>query len=167
MVQPDETEPVATDQQEVQVETDPTPFALGTAQVDMEVYRREADRIQEELRQRLALNNSILLRITTERQAFQREQNASEKQEEAARRLKQSRGFEKQVAILEGIKPSTAINHLLGLESPDEAAELLLSMNDRKAKRIVDAAKSPDQQQRINKILRRMKEASEREASAP
>ncbi len=113
------------------------------------------------------LNNSILLRITTERQAFQREQNASEKQEEAARRLKQSRGFEKQVAILEGIKPSTAINHLLGLESPDEAAELLLSMNDRKAKRIVDAAKSPDQQQRINKILRRMKEASEREASAP
>lgn len=167
VVQPDGTEPVPTDQPEVQVETDPVPFAPETAQIDMEIYRREAERIQEELRQRLALNNSILLRITTERQVFQREQDVAEKQEEDTRRLKQSRGFEKQVAILEGINPSTALNYLLGLENPDDASELILSMNDRKAKRVVDAAKNPDQQRRINQILQRMKEASERGASAP
>jgi len=167
VVQPIEKESVPTDQQDVQMKTDPMPFAPESAQVDMEIYRREADRIQAELRQRLALNNSILLRITTERQAFQREQDASEEQAEAARRLKQTRGFEKQVAILEGINPSMAVKHLLRLENPDEAAELLLSMDDRKAKRVVDAAKNPDQQRRINQILQRMKEASERKASAP
>lgn len=135
-------------------------FTPATAQMDMEAYRREADRIQEELRQRLALNNSILLRITTERKDFRRERAAAAKAAETEQEERQTEGFEKQIAILEGVKPATAIEHLLSLGDVDEAAVILMAIDDRKAKRIVEAAKKPAQRKQMSLILQRMRTVS-------
>lgn len=142
-------------------------FTPATAQIDLEVYRREADRIQEELRQRLALSNSILLRTTTERQSFRREQEDAAKKSEGKKRERQTEGFQKQVAILEGLKPKTAIAHLLSTGDPDEAAAILMQMEDRRAKNIVEAAKTPAQRQKIGAILRKLKDAPTGEPATP
>ncbi len=143
------------------------PFTAATAQIDLEVYRREADRIQEELRQRLALNNSILLRTTTARQNFRREQEDAAKENENQEKERRTRGFRKQIAILEGVKAKTALEHVLNINDPEEAAEILMTMDDRKAKQIVEAAKTPAQRQKIGVILQKMRKTSAVSPAAP
>ena len=146
--------------EEAPLRTNTPLFTPATAQMDMEAYRREADRIQEELRQRLALNNSILLRIATERKNFRLERAAAAKAAETEQKERRMEGFEKQIAILEGVKPATAIEYLLSLGDADESAVILMAMDDRKAKRIVEAAKKPAQRKQMSLILQNMKNVS-------
>lgn len=159
LADPDAAEPELVVVEETGTPSQNLSFTAATAQIDLEVYRREADRIQEELRQRLALNNSILLRTTTERQNFRREQEEAAKENEGQKRARQTKGFKKQIAILEGVKAKTAIEHVLNIGDPEEAAEILMAMDDRKAKQIVEAAKTPAQRQKIGVILQKMRQA--------
>lgn len=134
--------------------------AIVQSQMDLEIMRREAERIKAELDQRLALNNSIMLRVMTEREAFRQECDAAARREKAASLERHKQGFEKQVEIYEGLAPKVAVEHLLGLADADEAARLLLEMNTRKAKKIVEAAKRPDQMQQMRVILQRLREVA-------
>lgn len=140
--------------------TQPVEAAPVDTQVELEIVRREADRTKEELRQRLALSNSILLRISTERENFRREREIADQATQAERRELEAEGFEKQIAILAGVKAKTAVEHLLGLGDPDEAARILLAMETRKAKKIVEAAKRPDQMEQMKSIMRRLREVA-------
>ncbi len=133
---------------------------IADTSLELEIIRREADRLKEELRQQLALNNSILLRITTERENFRQEREAAAEQTAAERREREKEGFDKQLAILEGVKAATAVTHLLALGDVDEAARILLAMEVRKAKKIVEAAKRPDQLEQMKLILRRLRDVS-------
>ncbi len=135
----------------------------GTAavsQMDIEILRRESERIEAELDQRLALNNSILLRVMTERERFQKEQEESAQQQEASRKRRGEDGFKKQLAILEALSPRVAVQHLLAVSDPDDAARILLEIDTRKAKKIVEAAKSGDQMETMKLILRRVREVA-------
>ena len=134
--------------------------STADASLELEIIRREADRLKEELRQQLALNNSILLRITTERENFRRDREVAAAQTAAQRHEREKEGFDKQLAILEGVKPATAVTHLLALGDVDEAAQILLAMEVRKAKKIVEAAKRPDQLEQMKLILRRLRDVS-------
>lgn len=125
-----------------------------------EILRREAERIKEELRQRLALNNSILLRVQAEREAFQKEQADAARLAAATARQRDTEGFRKQIEILEGLKPKAAVQHLLGQGDVDEAARLLVEMDTRKAQKIVQAASDPPQLQRMLNILQRLREVA-------
>ncbi len=132
--------------------------AIKESDTDVQVMRLEGERIKAELDQRLALNNSILLRVTTERERFQRERDVAEKQKDQARRKRQSDGFRKQIAIYEALSPKVAVEHLLSLPDPDDAAAIFLEMDTRKAKKIIEAAKRPDQKETVMTILRRIRE---------
>lgn len=134
--------------------------SVAESQTQLEMIRREADRIKEELRQRLALNNAILLKVTTERESFRAEREAFARQDEAKRADRDTEGFAKQVAIYEGLAPKTALRHLLGLEDVDEAAAVLRAMKTRSAKKIVAAAKSGAQMNRMMTILQRLRETA-------
>jgi len=139
--------------------------AAATSQVELEIMRREADRIKEELRQRLALNNSILLRATNERETFEKERTAEENQRKARLRERQEEGFSKQVEILEAMKPKIAVVHLLSMDNLDEAARVLLFMETRQAKKIVEAAKGGEQMAQMVTVLQKIREvAPERSA---
>lgn len=131
-----------------------------TSQMDLEIMRREAERIKEELRQRLALNNSILLRVTTERETFKKEREAAKKQQDAQLAQRHEGGFVKQVEIYEGLAPKLAAQHLLGIQEPEEAAKVLMAMDPRKARKIVEAAKRGDQMDRMMVILQRVREVA-------
>ncbi len=132
--------------------------AFSESDTDVQIMRLEGERIKAELDQRLALNNSILLRVTTERERFQRERDVAEKQKDQARRKRQSDGFRKQIAIYEALSPKVAVEHLLSLPDLDDAAAIFLEMDTRKAKKIIEAAKRPDQKETVMTILRRIRE---------
>ena len=133
---------------------------VAESEIGFETMRREAERIKEELRQRLALNNSILLRATTERETFRQEREAALAQSRAVQQKRQEEGFEKQVAILSAMKPKVAVEHLLGMGGPDEAARVLLQMSTRKAKKLVEAARPGEQMKQMMVVLQRIREVA-------
>ncbi len=130
------------------------------SQVDMEILRRESERIKAELDQRLALNNSILLRVMNEREAFKQQRGLAQQQQQASVDERREDGFKKQIAIYESLAPKVAVEHMLALPDPDEAAKILLQLQTRKAKKIVEAAKRGDQMQKMKVILQRLREVA-------
>jgi len=133
--------------------------------MDLEIVRRESERIKTELEQRLALNNSILLRVTAERENFKREREQAAAAQEAAARQRREEGFKKQVGIYEALAPKVAVEHLLAIAEPDEAATILVEMDSRKAKAIVEAAKRTDQKERMKVILQRVRGVAPRRSA--
>jgi len=133
--------------------------APGTP-TDVESLRLEAERIKTELDQRLALNNSIMLRVMTEREAFKKEQQAAAKRQQTATAERGEAGFRKQIAIYEGLPPKLAVKHLLDLNDPDEAARLLLELDTSQAKKIVESARRGEDMVKMEEILRRVRDVS-------
>jgi hypothetical protein len=133
---------------------------VSDVQQEREALRLEAERIRTELEQRLTLNNTILLRVTTQREAFQKEQKAAQEQTAASEARRNDEGFQKQIAIFESLAPKVAVEHLLSGSDPDEAARILMEMDNRKAKKIVEAAKSSDQKARMHMILQRLRDVA-------
>ncbi len=130
------------------------------AQMEVEILRREAERIKVELDQRLALNNSILLKVRTEREAFKAERQAAQREDQAEVALRRDVGFEKQVAIIESLAPKIAVQHLLGMSDPDEAAKILMAIETGKARKIVEGARRGDELTRMQVILQRVRDAA-------
>ena len=98
--------------------------------------------------------------MTAEREAFKSERDAAAQRKQTAAMEKETQGFEKQIAIYENLAPKIAVQHLLGLEDPDEAARVLLALKTRKAKKIVEAAKGDTQSRQMMTILRRIREVA-------
>jgi len=132
----------------------------AAAPADVEVLRLEAERIKTELDQRLALNNSIMLRVMTEREAFRRERQAAALREQAAAAARDEAGFRKQIAIYQGLPAKLALQHLLDLNDPDEAARILLELDTPQAKKIVESAKRGEDMVKIEEILRRVRDVA-------
>lgn len=136
-----------------------------TSAEDLEVLRREAERFATELEQRRALTHGALLTITTQRQQLEREREAFRAERESAMKrtaeaTRDSEGFRKQVEIFDGLNPKVAMEHLLGLKDPVEAAMILSALETRKANKIVEAARSSAQQQQMQEILRHVREVA-------
>ncbi len=133
---------------------------VAESERDAEILRRESERIKAELDQRLALNNHILLRVMTEREGFQEKREQAKKQQQASYDQRHEEGFKKQIAIYESLAPKIAVEHLLAMSDPDEAAKILLEIQTRKAKKIVEAAKRGDQMKKMKTILQRVREVA-------
>lgn len=129
-------------------------------EADVEIAYREAERIKTELEQRLALSNSILLKVRTEREAFQKERQAALQREQAGKDVAREEGFRKQVAILEALSPKVAVQHLLSMADPDEAAKVLTAMDTGRAKKIIESAKRGDEAAQMKTILQRIREVA-------
>ena len=136
------------------------------SRTELEIIHREAERIEAELQQRLALNNSILLRVTTEREKFQREREVALRQDQVKDQNRSAAGFQKQLAILQSLAPKLASRHLLGMGNADQAAQVLMSMSTNRAKKIVAAAKRGDDLAKMQQILLRMRKLSPDSAAA-
>ncbi len=145
---------------------DEGPVSYSASQIEREILQRESQRFKEELKQRLALNNSILLRISTEREAFRAErENAAKRDSDDAKR-REGIGFSKQMDIYNQLAPRVAVQHLLAMENPDDAASVLLQIPSKKAKKIVEAAKRGDDLTKMMEVLRRVRKAAPARANA-
>jgi len=127
---------------------------------EMEVVHREAERIKAEIDQRLALANSIMLKVRTEREAFRKDRDTAAQQEQAAQARQQDEGYRKEIAILESLSSKMALQHLLGLNDPDQAATMLMAMDTDRAKKIVESAKRGEDLARMKVIVQRLRDVS-------
>lgn len=139
--------------------------AVLAAQMDSEILRLEGDRIRAELDQRLALNNSILLRVSGERDRFKKEQEDASKRQAAEQERWGEEGFKKQVEIYEELKPKVAMPLLLDLD-PDEAARILYTVDTRTAKKMIESAKKPGDVSRMKAILTKLRDVAPKRSSA-
>lgn len=134
--------------------------ADDVSQDDVEVLRLESERIKTELDQRLALNNSIMLRVMTEREAFRKEQEAAAKRQAVTASKRDEAGFKRQIAIYDGLPPKLAVQHLLDMNDPDQAARILAELKTSQAKKIVQSAKRGDQVKKMEDILQRVRDVA-------
>ncbi len=129
------------------------------SETEMEVVYREAERVKTEIDQRLALVNSIMLKVSTEREAFRAEQKAAAERMRLAAEKRNDEGFRREIEILESLSPKMALQHLLGVGDADDAARRLMAMDADRAKKIVESAKRGDDLTKMKEILRRFPEA--------
>ena len=131
-----------------------------TSQTDLDIMHREAERIRVELEQQLALVHSMMLRVTTAREAFAKETQEQADRDEVTSNANEQEGYKKQIEIYEALSPKVAVEHLLSMADPAEAAGILVEMETRKAKKIVESAKRGKQLAQMKAILRRVREVS-------
>lgn len=145
----------------VEERADPTRSAesLDQEQVEEELMRLQADRRRAELQQQAATVAAARLEVTRQREALERRD--AEIRAQAKRREKEegSQGFKKELDLLSSVKPKVAVGYLL--EKPrEDAATLLLQMETRKGKRLVEAAKTASQRRAMAEILEMLREMS-------
>lgn len=139
------------------------PGAVDVAQVAQdaqEIAYREMERFKDEMDQRLALNNAIMLQITTRREALERDVQAFAQRQVSEVEVKDDEGFKKELEIFETLKPAVAMERLLGKGSVEDAARLMLQMDSRKVAKIIESAKTPSEKQRLQIILDRIREVA-------
>lgn len=135
------------------------------SEADMEIARREAERIQVEIDQRLALSNAVLLKVRNEREQFQKEREAAAKQDQAKRDHGRDDGLERQIALLDSLTARIAMQHLLGVQDVDDAARILAALSPEKAKKIIEAAKRGTEMTQMKAILQRVREVAPAKSS--
>lgn len=130
------------------------------SEVELDLVQREAERLKTEVDQRVALANSIMLKVRTERESFRKERDAALKQLEANRAKQDDAGFQKQLELLASLTPKLALEHLLGLNDPEKAAQILAAMDTDRAKKVVESAKRGDDLIKMKAILQKLQDVN-------
>lgn len=132
------------------------PRQVAFDEVELDLMQREAERLRTEVDQRVALAQSIMLKVKAEREKLRQEKEAFAKQEEAERSRWQEAGFQKQLEILTSLSPKMALEHMFAMNDVDKAARILAAMDSDRAKKIVESAKRGEDLVRMKQILERM-----------
>ncbi len=137
--------------------------SLDQDQTREELFRLQMDRRMAELSQQASTITAARLQVTRQREALKRREEEVANQQNKRQKQEQTKGFKKELEILSSLKPKVALFQLSQKTTPD-AAKLLLTMNTRNAKRIVEAAKSPAEKRRMADLLKAMRDISPEEA---
>lgn len=156
-------EPVDTDDPDAPVTESTSP--AGTKKSTEETGRYMADRRRAELDQQRDTIRDYRLQVTREREAFRREVAEWEAQWKRRQDQEQSEGFKKDLEIFSALKAKDAIHYLL--QNPiEDVARMLQQMDSRKAKKIIEAAKTPAARKKMSEVLQAMRELAPEPAEA-
>jgi len=122
-----------------------------------EMVRYMSDRRRAELEQQAATGRAALLQVTREREALSRQAEELETQRKQRMQQEESEGFRKDLELFGSMKPKDAVYYMLQ-KQPEDAARMLLMMDTRKAKKIVEAAKTPAERKTMSQVLQTMRE---------
>ncbi len=140
------------------VETPATSFdAVERGETAVQIARHMIDRRHAELEQQVATAQAALLKVTRAREAQQREKEEFAAQHRRRATQERSEGFKKDLDLLSSLKPKVAVDYLLARSSED-AAQMLLLMETRKAKRIIEAAKTTWQKKKMAEVYQLLSE---------
>ena len=131
--------------------------AIEREQIAEQIKRHMIDRRLAELEQQAATSQAALLKVTRQREAHQREKEELAAQRRQRAKQERSVGFRKDLDLLGSLKPKVAVDYLLG-KPPEDAAQMLLLMETRKAKRIIEAAKTATQKKKMAEIYQLLSE---------
>ncbi len=160
-------EPTAARAEEVEEVAAPTRSAesIDQEQIEDEMLRLRTDRRRAELQQQATMVAAARLEVTRQREALERRNDELRAQAQLREKEEDSVGFQKELELFSAMKPKVAVSYLL--EKPQEdAAALLLQMETRKAKRLIEAAKAPAQRRAMAEVLQMLREMSPQQAEA-
>jgi len=121
-----------------------------------EVQRLELQRIRMHAQQQLILAKRQMIQVQREREAFEKQVAQFKAARDAERREVRSEAFDKELEIVSQLKPKIALDRLLLLPI-DEASQLLMRMDTRKSRRIIEAAhRQPQKWSQMMQIQERM-----------
>ncbi len=137
--------------------------SIDQDQTREELFRLQMDRRMAELRQQASTITSARLQVTRQREALDRREEEVANQQNKRKKQEQTKGYKKELDILSSLKPKVAL-YQLSLKTTADAADLLLMMNTRNAKRIIEAAKGPAEKRRMADLLKAMRDISPQDA---
>jgi hypothetical protein len=128
--------------------------------VRLELAQREAD-----LRNQWELIRAAQLQLLRDREEFEREKK--EVAAIAGRRLTpdQSEGYKKEIEYLSTIKPKQA-KDFLRLKKDADAVDILLAVDPRVGRKIIDACKSQEDRLWMGRILEQLRQRNDGQAEA-
>jgi hypothetical protein len=120
--------------------------------VQEEVAWRSQERYLEEIDQKLALVNRVMLDVANRREAFERQRSLAADQDSQRAKSLTKDGYKKQIELLSAMKAKDGLRYLLS-KDPLEAARLVMDMEDRKVKRLLGAARTAEEKARVHEIM--------------
>ncbi len=144
----------------LKAETDVGPAAEAPARdlLDEEMHRRNLERITMQAEDRLTLANRQMLEVKRRREELEQEQARLKSAEQQRVEESAEAGFQKELELLSSLKPKIALDNLLARPT-DDAAQLLMRIDTRKATKIVEeSAKDPRKWAAVLKIQERLRE---------
>ncbi|NOX58273.1 MAG: hypothetical protein GXP29_05365 [Planctomycetes bacterium] len=143
----------AADEDAVAGESDATPEqaaskmatkpSMVSGSIEEELARRSLQRAVADAENRRVLAKRAMLDVRRRREGLERLMAQRSVKDEKQTKQKEQRGFQKDLEILSSLKPKIALDSLLA-RSVEDAAQVMLAMETRQAKKIVEAARKDD-----------------------
>ncbi len=118
-----------------------------------EVAWRNAERYRTQIEQRLKLINAARLDVDRRREEFEKLVERDKTEREARTKRESVAGYAKQVELISQLSPKVALKQIMAMSDVD-AARILFDLNTRKVKKIVEAAKSENQQVKMTNVMK-------------
>lgn len=134
--------------------------APGPGSDEEEIRRRHLERLRTQAQHQLLLANRQMVEVNRLREDFEGQVAHQRQMEEERGEELAVEGFEKDLELLQQVKPKIAVDRLL-TRPVEDAARLLLAMDTRKSAKIVEAArKEPAKWAQMMAVLDRLRELS-------
>ncbi|MHC4445591.1 MAG: hypothetical protein ACYTF1_14565 [Planctomycetota bacterium] len=129
--------------------------SFADRQAMKEYYLLCSERNKRELADSRALNQSIRLQIDRLMQELKDQQQQFEREKEAFYSARKQAGFDKTLEMISSIDPVKARNILMQKDKFEQGqvVQLMMAMSERKAKKIINACRSPEEVTWAGKIL--------------
>jgi hypothetical protein len=161
----EETEEIAAEIEQPD-EKEQAQVKLARAREESDLIRRMFERQERETRDRQRLVDAMMLDVTRRQEELADDRELFDEQQRNLREERLQSGFQKELELLEAAKPKVR-RDLLRAKSDADAVRLMMEMDSRAGKQVVDACKSPQEKVWISRILYEIETLNEpRTASA-
>jgi alanyl-tRNA synthetase len=117
-----------------------------------EILMRRLERQRREVEDLASLTDAARLKVLQDRETLQQETARWEQRKEAWEKQQHLDGFKRTLAYLEGVDAKVA-KSLLQERKDADAARILASMNERKARAVIEECTAPHEREWIGRIL--------------
>jgi phosphotransferase system HPr-like phosphotransfer protein len=125
----------------------------------------ELEMLRRQVANERAMAEAARLEVLRERERMEQQRKQWEASRQEELESSQQSGVQKELEYLASIKPAQSLMLLRG-KADAEAARVLMAMETRKGKKIIELCKTPDEQQWCKRILELIRERNNVQAAA-
>lgn len=126
---------------------------IADLQAKRELYRLVSERLENEVTQRQALNDSVQLEVLRRLEEIEKKNQRFEEQKKEFRKQSEQEGFAQALEMYSAMDPKLAKDLLKTKEKDADVVQLLMQMDPNRRAKIVNACKSSADRVWIRRIL--------------
>lgn len=121
--------------------------------------RLELERMADNVRAQQELLDQTMRQVIETKEAVASSQTALEQREKALAASAADEGFQKELALVAGLKPAQAKAYIVRVwtERPADAVRLMVNLEERQAQRILEQMKTPEELQVMSGLLEQIR----------